>query len=303
MKIPQLDNAVVAAATGGDLGAMDTLLMAIQPGIYNLAVRMLGQRDDASDATQEILLKVVTHLAQYRAEAGFGTWVFQIARNHLLTAVTRAKESPEVSLDAIRERLQQGLDYAAATGTALADKRGVQSLTPEDKLAARQVALGCTQNMLMALDREQRLAYILDAVFALPSQQAAQVLGIEPDAYRKRLSRARALLAPLFADTCGLANPAAPCRCERQMPALHKLRADATSAGGAPSSSAPGLALHRREQAQTAAQFDALLRMSDAAAVFRAHPEYLAPESITTSIRSVLRQEGFWPAGVGRSLQ
>lgn len=303
MKIPQLDTAVVAAATSGDLGAMDALLMAIQPGIYNLAVRMLGQRDDASDATQEILLKVVTHLAQFRAEAGFGTWVFQIARNHLLTAATRAKESPEVSLEAIQARLQQGLDYAAGQGAAVADWQGEQSLTPEDKLAARQVALGCTQNMLMALGREQRLAYILDAVFALPSQQAAQVLDIDVAAYRKRLSRARVLLAPLFASTCGLTNPAAPCRCERQLPALQKVREDAVQAGSGPNKSAPGLALHRREQAQTAAQFDALLRMSDAAAVFRAHPDYLAPESMTAAIRSVLRQEGFWPASAGRSLQ
>jgi len=186
MKISDPGPAVLQAATGGDLAALDTILLAIQPGVFNLAVRMLGNREDAADATQEILLKVVTHLGSFRADAAFTTWVYQVARNHLLTAATRSKESPEVSLEGIAERLQQGLDFFAAS---LGDPDGAaRSLTPEDKLEARQVALGCTQNMLMALDRDQRLVYVLDIVFGLPSAQAAQVLAISPEAYRQRLS-------------------------------------------------------------------------------------------------------------------
>ena len=274
----------ITRATQGDLAALDAVIVAIQPGIFNLAVRMLGNRDDAADATQEILLKVVTHLGTFRGEAAFTTWVFQIARNHLLTASTRSKESPEVSLEGMAQRLQDGLDY----GETLADPLGhARVLTPEEKVSARQVALGCTQSMLMALDREQRLAYILDTIFGLPSKEAAQVLDITPDAFRQRLSRARAKLDAFTSKTCGLANPQAACHCERQLPALAHVRAN-----GQPQ--APNIvAIHRAEMAQASQQLDALLRLGDAAALMRAHPDYQAPAAQRHAIAAVLHAEGY----------
>jgi RNA polymerase sigma factor (sigma-70 family) len=284
MKITDPGPDVLQAATGGDLAALDTILLAIQPGVFNLAVRMLGNREDAADATQEILLKVVTHLGSFRADAAFTTWVYQVARNHLLTAATRSRESPEVSLEGIAERLQQGLDFAASLGDP---ERTARSLTPQDKLEARQIALGCTQNMLMALDRDQRLVYVLDIVFGLPSAQAAEVLAISPQAYRQRLSRARAKLEAFAGQTCGHVNHEAACRCEQQLPAVRKVRASAAAP------SPRSIAIHRAELAQAERQFEGLVRIGDAAAVFRAHPAYQAPEALRAAIRAALRNEGY----------
>ncbi|MBC7940779.1 MAG: RNA polymerase sigma factor, partial [Chitinophagaceae bacterium] len=217
MKITEPDPTLLRAATQGDLAALDRLLATVQPGVYNLAVRMLGNRDDAADATQEILLKLVTHLGSFRGKAAFSTWLWRVARNHLLTASTRSAESPEVSLEGMAERLQAGLDFAAT----LAQTQGEpMPLTPQDKLEVLQVAVACTQKMLMALSREQRLAYVVDTVFGLPSKEAAAVLGVTPEAYRQRLSRARQVLDAFTGQTCGLANPQAACRCQRQLPAV-----------------------------------------------------------------------------------
>jgi RNA polymerase sigma factor (sigma-70 family) len=292
MKITDPGIDTIHAATQGDLRAIDALLSGIQPGVFNLAVRMLGNRDDAADATQEILLKVVTHLGGFRRESAFTTWVYQIARNHLLTAITRTKESPEVSFEGIAERLEAGL----VVGASLYEPGQTdQALTPEDKFTARQVAMSCTQNMLMALDREQRLVYVLDAVFGLSSKQAAEVIGISPEAYRQRLTRARTRLDAFTAKSCGLANPAAPCRCDKQLPALRELRRTQPIAP-------PTLfAIHRAEREVAERQFDALVRMCDAASLFRAHPEYQVPESMRGAIRAVLRAEGYW--GDDRPLQ
>jgi hypothetical protein len=160
-------------------------------------------------------------------------------------------------------------------------------LTPEDKLEARQVALGCTQTMLMALSREQRLIYVLDTVFDLPSKEAAEVLGLTPEAYRQRLSRTRARLEDFLGQTCGLVNAEAPCTCERQLPALREARASGRMGGGAV------LAIQSEEQQQAEREFAAFTRVSDAAAVFRAHPAYRAPEAMRAAIRAVLTQEGF----------
>jgi RNA polymerase sigma factor (sigma-70 family) len=285
MKITDPGPETISAATQGQLMAIDSLLLAIQPGVFNLSVRMLGNRDDAADATQEILLKVITHLGSFESRSAFTTWVFQIARNHLLTAITRAKESPEVSLDALHERLQQGLAFGAMQ---LNMDQQAGSTTPEDKLEARQIALGCTQNMLMALSREQRLIYVLDTVFGLPSKEAAGVLGISPEAFRQRLGRTRTRLEAFTGNTCGLVNPDAACHCDKQMPAIQHIR----SQGGAPSPSVA--AIYRTEMQEAEKNFDAYLRLCDTAALFRAHPEYQAPSALHGAIRAVLSVEGFW---------
>ena len=94
MKILDPGTETLSAAIAGDLVALDKVLLAIQPGIYNLAVRVLGHRDDAADATQEILLKVVTHLGSFRGESAFATWVWRVAHNHLMTARTRSVKRP-----------------------------------------------------------------------------------------------------------------------------------------------------------------------------------------------------------------
>ncbi len=283
MKITDPGPDLLRAATQGDLAALDQLLLAIQPGIHNLAMRVLGQRDDAADATQEILLKVVTHLSGFRAEAAFTTWVWRVAHNHLMTARSRSAESPEVSLEAMAERLQAGLDFADQAAQAQGEPG---PLTPQDKLEARQVALACTQNMLMALDREQRLVYLLDTVFDLPSKQAAEVVGITPEAYRQRLSRTRTRLHGFMDRTCGLVAQDAACRCEKQLPAMRHQRGTRAVV--------PIQALVPT-QTQRAAEdaFDAFTRVSDAASVFRSHPEVQAPEALRAAIRAVLSQEGF----------
>jgi RNA polymerase sigma factor (sigma-70 family) len=280
MKIPNPSPELLHDCVQGDLHAIDTMLRAIEPAVYNLAVRMLGQRDDAADATQEILLKVVTHLGGFRGQALFSTWVFQVARNHLLTASTRARESPETSLDAMAERLQAGLDFYATQGVE-------PSLTPEDKLAARQTALSCTQGMLMTLDREHRLVFVLDLLFGLSSKDGAEVAGISAEAYRQRLSRARSRLDAFTQRTCGLVQPDAACRCEKQLPALQHVQRH----GGAAAPSV--IAIHAEERAEAERALDGLVRLSNAAGLLRAHPEYRAPGVMRLAIRTALKAEGY----------
>jgi RNA polymerase sigma factor (sigma-70 family) len=284
VKISEPDPTILRDALKGSLQAVDALISTIQPGVYKLAVHVLGHRDDAADATQEILLKIVTHLSAFRSESAFSTWVWRAAYNHLMTAKTRKAESPEVSLDAIAERLEQGLEFAAHITQARGDPG---PLTPQDKLEARQVALSCTQSMLMALDREQRLAYVIDTVFNLDSREAAAVVGISPVAYRQRVSRARARLDAFMSQSCGLANPDAACQCERQLPSVrHLSKLHGVDRGAV-------VALHKPEMEEAERHFVAFTRVADAAAMLRTHPDYQAPEAQRAAILAVLRQEGF----------
>jgi hypothetical protein len=116
----------------------------------------------------------------------------------------------------------------------------------------------------------------------MPSEQAADVLEISAPAYRQRLARARREIETFMAGHCGLVSERAACRCEHQLRAVRLMKPSNGSLMGA------------SDRAQVARNFESLLRMSDAASVFRAHPDYAAPESMIAAIRSVLSSEGFW---------
>ncbi|MCA3237579.1 MAG: RNA polymerase sigma factor [Curvibacter sp.] len=287
MKIQEPSPQTIALAVQGQLAAIDEIIEQVQPGIFNLAVRMLGNRDDAADATQEILLKVITHLSEFRATAAFSTWVYRVAKNHLLTALTRSRESPEISLEALGDSLGQGLLFNQTLASPYGEHRVLQ---PEEKLEAKQIALGCTQKMLMSLDREQRLSYILDTVFGLSSTEAAAVLEVSADAHRQRLSRARSRLNRFAGTFCGLASETAACQCEKQIPAVRHL---AAAPGAAPR---PLVAIHPTEQAELLGNFEALVRLGDASALIKAHPAYRSPDRMRQAIRAVLSAEGFFSA-------
>jgi RNA polymerase sigma factor (sigma-70 family) len=115
MKFPTISDAHLRRCADGDLTALGELLSAIQPVIFNLCVRMLGNKDDAADACQEILLKVTTRLASFRAESQFGTWVYRVAKNHLLDTKKADATHAEVSFDSLSERLQAELDLGRDT--------------------------------------------------------------------------------------------------------------------------------------------------------------------------------------------
>ena len=73
-------------AREGDREALESLVSAIQGRVYGLALRMLWHPEDARDAAQEILLRIVTRLSTFRGASSFSTWAYRVAANHLLTA-------------------------------------------------------------------------------------------------------------------------------------------------------------------------------------------------------------------------
>jgi DNA-directed RNA polymerase specialized sigma24 family protein len=77
------DEELVCKAQAGDRDALEKLVRRHQPWVFNIAIRMIWRRDLAEDATQEILLKIVTKLSTFRGQSQFRTWLY-IAINHLL---------------------------------------------------------------------------------------------------------------------------------------------------------------------------------------------------------------------------
>ncbi len=92
---------LIPKAREGDKEALEGLIRGVQDGVYNLAVRILWHPEDAEDATQEILIRVIVHLNSFRGDSSFFTWVYRIASNHLLRtkkcrAEQRGRLSPQI---------------------------------------------------------------------------------------------------------------------------------------------------------------------------------------------------------------
>ena len=161
---------LVERARDGDAAALDQLVRSVQDDVYGLAIRMLWDPHDAQDATQEILVKVVTRLDRFRGDSALRTWVYRVAVNHLLTARRRRVERRGWTFEAFAEDLATGLDIAAPAAAS----------SPAEELLAEEVKVGCTLGMLQCLDRPQRIAYILGEVFGLPSETAALICATTP---------------------------------------------------------------------------------------------------------------------------
>jgi hypothetical protein len=84
------------------------------------------------------------------------------------------------------------------------------------KLLVDEARIGCASGMLLCLDREQRIIYVLGEIFGVTDTVGADLLAISPDTFRQRLTRARRDLHNFMNDKCGLVNPSNPCRCARK---------------------------------------------------------------------------------------
>src|SRR6185312_10582512 len=250
---------LVARARGGDRAALEALMRDMKDLVYGLAARMLGNASDADDATQEILIRLVTSLGSFRGDSAFRTWVYRVASNHLLTARGKRAKFAAEAFDELASYLEAGV---------------ASDVQPsENALLIQEAKLACTSTMLHCLDRDHRLAYILGEVLDLASEEAAAILEISSDAYRKRLSRARTRMEEFLQATCGLVKSDNACRCAKQ-------GANAEAHGVV---SVDRLSWVHRAKRKPVEELAALER---AVEVFRT--ELVAPEAIVEELRALI---------------
>lgn len=198
----------LVSARSGNRDALDRLLRRHQPWVFNLALRMVWRRDLAEDATQEILLKAVTHLGAFEGRSRFSTWLYRIAVNHLLNVRKSEMETKSMTFSDLGRSLED-----ECPDSELPD----ESLLPiGHALLVEEAKLGCITAMLMCLDRRQRLAFVFGEIFGVSSEEGGELLEVSAANFRQLLTRARRDLYQFMQGRCGLVNQANPCRCSKK---------------------------------------------------------------------------------------
>ena len=176
------DGELVRQARDGSREALERLILRHQAWVYNIALRMVFQPEDAEEVTQEVLIKAVTRLGSFRGESRFRTWLYRIAANHVLNMRRRGGESPPHTFSS----------YAAAINDTpdldLPDPRTVPVDVP---LLVEEAKVSCTTGMLLCLDRRQRLVFTLGEIFGASDTVGGEILDLSPDNFRQNLARAR----------------------------------------------------------------------------------------------------------------
>jgi RNA polymerase sigma factor (sigma-70 family) len=207
----ETDEALVDLATAGDRRALEALLRRQQAWIYNLAFYMLHHRQDAEDATQEVLVRVATGLSSFRRASAFRTWAHRIAVNHVLDRKRSRPESVVTGFECYADYLDRAPDQDFGEGV---------KDSPETALLIEEAKISCTMGMLLCLDRQQRLVFLLGELLETNDVVGAELLGTTRENFRQQLTRARAKLSGFMRGRCGLVDSQAPCRCARKTQAF-----------------------------------------------------------------------------------
>ncbi|BBO36022.1 RNA polymerase sigma factor [Lacipirellula parvula] len=201
------DIKLVGQAQAGDREALERLILRHQAWIYNIAVRMVFQPQDAEEVTQEVLVKAVTRLSTFQGESKFRTWLYRIASNHVLNMRRRGAEAGNYTFPA----------YAAAiNGTPDAELPDPKSVPVDVPMLVEETKLACTAGMLLCLDRKQRLIFTLGEIIGVSDTVGSDILEMTAANFRQCLARARRDLYQFMNNQCSLVNASNPCRCPKK---------------------------------------------------------------------------------------
>lgn len=198
---------IIKKASLGDRKSLELVVLEIKDLVYNLSLKLLLFSEDAKDATQEILIKVITHLSTFRGQSQFKTWVYRIATNYLINF--KGKKSLEFAIPFD--------DYAVLIDSGQSNVVRYTKNEGELSLLEEEVKVSCTQGLLLCLNTTDRLVYILSEILEFNSNEGAEILEITPENFRKKLSRSRKKIRHFLNDKCGLVNANNPCRCNKKI--------------------------------------------------------------------------------------
>ena len=180
--------AIVRKVLGGDANAFETLVLEYEKNVYNIALRMTGNSEDAADMTQEAFIKAYNSLQSFRGDSKFSVWLYRIVSNVCLDFLRSKNRRPTVSLS-VED------DDGEDTQLDVADESQSPDLLLDRKLTRESVRRG-----LDSLPPDYRQILLLREIQGLSYDEIAQALGLEVGTVKSRIFRARKRLCNFLID-------------------------------------------------------------------------------------------------------
>lgn len=181
------DEELVDRAQRGDSGAIEALVTRYEDRVYNLAYRMVGNREDAEDVLQDAFLNVIRSIDKFKKQSSFSTWLYRITANAALTRL-RKKSRKEKSEGEFLDEVY-AVKQAAQSGERMDD----WSANPARQLLTGE-AKEKMEEAINELPEKYRTVFVLRDVEGLPASEVAEVLNLSIPAVKSRLHRARMFL-------------------------------------------------------------------------------------------------------------
>jgi RNA polymerase sigma-70 factor (ECF subfamily) len=197
--------ALIEAARKGDLDAFNTLVLAYQHQVYNLAYRIMGDEASAADVTQEAFISAYKHMSSFRGES-FKSWMYRIVTNASYDELRRRRRRPAVSLEGLVDDSDTEIEYDIPD----------ESIGPEARLEQRELA-SAIQAGIETLPPDQRITLVLSDVQGMSYEEIASITGANLGTVKSRLSRARAKLRDYLLAGGELLPASLRLRTEREM--------------------------------------------------------------------------------------
>ena len=171
--------AVIQSVLDGNVNAFETLVKEYEKNVYNLALRMTGNSEDAADMSQEAFIKAYNSLSSFRGDSKFSVWLYRIVSNVCLDYLRSRTRKPTVSLSTEN-------DDGEEVELDIAD----ESQSPE-LLLDRSLTRDAVRRGLAALPPDHREILLLREIQGLSYEEIAAALGLEAGTVKSRIFRAR----------------------------------------------------------------------------------------------------------------
>ena len=179
------ENEIIRSVLRGNVNDFEKLVTAYEKNVYNIALRMVGDPDDAADMTQETFIKAYRALSGFRGDSKFSSWIYRIASNVCLDFLRSRSRHPQVSLSTVDEDDRATFE--------LPDMRQ----NPEEQLM-KKLGMEAVRRGLEQLPEQQRQILVLRELGGLSYAELAQTLGLEEGTVKSRIFRARKRLCALL---------------------------------------------------------------------------------------------------------
>jgi len=180
------ERTIIQKIIAGDKNAFEDLVIANQKNVYNLALKMTKNEDDALDISQEAFIKAYRNLRKFRGDSKFSVWLYRLTYNICIDFLRKQSKEKVISLDFED-------DSGDVSPIEIPDVRNL----PEDSAVRREVRKTIAESF-SDLPQKHRDVLVMREVNSMSYEEIAETLMVNVGTVKSRIARARMSLADIL---------------------------------------------------------------------------------------------------------